>query len=59
MRLQAILEIPLRKRHAVAYNLNPMHRDLNRSADQPIRSARRNRHALVRQPIILNEGSRP
>jgi hypothetical protein len=54
-----VFDISLGKCRVVAYNLNPMHRDLHRSHSRPIRSARHNRHALVRQPIILNEGSRP
>jgi hypothetical protein len=59
MRLRAVLDIPLPKRHAVAYNSNPMHRDLNRSDDRLIWSAILNWQALVRQPIASNEGSRP
>jgi len=55
----AILDISLGKGHEVAYNFNPMHRDLKRSDYRLLWNAIINWQAPVRQPIILNEGSRP
>ena len=56
---RAILDIPLGKGHVVAYNLNPTHRDLNRSGCRLPGIAIRDWQAPVRQPNTLNEGSRP
>jgi hypothetical protein len=44
----AILDIPLGKGHVVAYNFNPMHRDLNRSDYRLLWNAILNWQALVR-----------
>jgi hypothetical protein len=42
----------------VAYNLNPMHRDLSRSDHRLLWNAISDWQTLVRQSIILNEGYR-
>ncbi len=55
----AILDMPVGKGHVVAFNFNPMHRDMNRGDQRLLWNAILNWQAIVSAPPKPNAGNEP
>jgi hypothetical protein len=55
----AILDMPVGKGHVVAFNFNPMHRDMNRGDQRLLWNAILNWQAIVSAPATPNTGTEP
>jgi Zinc carboxypeptidase len=55
----AILDMPVGKGHVVAFNFNPMHRDMNRGDQRLLWNAILNWQAIVSAPAKPNTGNGP
>jgi hypothetical protein len=55
----AILDMPVGKGHVVAFNFNPMHRDMNRGDQRLLWNAILNWQAIVSAPAKPNTGNEP
>jgi len=55
----AILDMPVGKGHVVAFNFNPMHRDMNRGDQRLLWNTMLNWQAIVSAPAKPNAGNEP
>jgi len=55
----AILDMPVGKGHVVAFNFNPLHRDMNRGDQRLVWNVILNWQAIVSAPVKPNTGNEP